>query len=312
VVTVANDGSSEPRSVEPTWGSFLAGAVRVLAERGVAVPGVDLEVSSSVPPGAGLSSSSALTVALLLALADAGEAVLEPVDTARLALAAEVDATGVPGGLMDQLTALLGRAGHALLIDCRDLTATPVQIAQEVAIVVVHCGVPRTLAGSAYAQRRAECEAVAARLGVAALRDATSDQVVDEPRARHVVAENTRVHRTADALAHGDLDALGTLLLASHASLRDDYAVSTPELDALVDALVASGAAGARLTGAGFGGCVVAVTSTDRARELLRTASDRYQEATGFVPTGFVAAAVDGAATSAREAAPSSARTPRR
>jgi galactokinase len=312
VVVVANDGSTDPRTAEPTWGSFLAGAVRVLSARGVPVPGVDLEVSSSVPPGAGLSSSSALTVALLLALADASDHTLAPVDAAQLALAAEVAATGVPGGLMDQLTALLGRAGHALLIDCRDLDVTPVVIAEDLAILVVHCGVPRTLADSAYAERRAECETVAARLGVPALRDATPDQVADEPRARHVVAENARVHRTADALARGDLDTLGTLLLASHASLRDDYAVSTPELDTLVDALVASGAAGARLTGAGFGGCVVAITPTDRADVVLRAASDRYQEATGLVPAGFVATAVDGAATSARGAAPSSARTPQR
>jgi galactokinase len=312
VVTVAADGTVGPRSVDPAWGRFVAGAVRVLTARGARIPGTELDVSSSVPAGAGLSSSSALSVALVLALAEAAGVAIEPLDGARLALDAEVEATGVPGGLMDQLTALFGRAGHALLIDCRDLAITPVPVARDLAIVVVHCGVPRTLAGSEYAARRAECEAVAARLGVAALRDATFAQVADEPRARHVVAENARVAETAAALATGDVDALGTLLLASHASLRDDYGVSTPELDALVDALVASGAAGARLTGAGFGGCVVALTSSDAANEVLDAASARYRDTTGNEPQGFVAAAVDGAATSARAAVPSSARTPPR
>jgi galactokinase len=309
VVVVAADGSDDPRAVEPAWGAFVAGAVRVLTARGAAIPGADLDVSSSVPAGAGLSSSSALSVALVLGLADAAHVTIEPIAAARVALAAEVEATGVPGGLMDQLTALLGRAGHALLIDCREPTITPVPIAGDLAIVVVHCGVPRTLAGSEYAARRAECETVAARLGLRALRDATPEQVVDEPRARHVVAENARVHATADALATGDLDVLGQLLLASHASLRDDYGVSTRELDALVDALVASGAPGARLTGAGFGGCVVALTSSANAGDVLDAACARYLAATGIVPHGFVAAAVDGAATSARGAAPSSART---
>jgi galactokinase len=189
---------------------------------------------------------------------------------------------------------------------------TPVPVADGVGIVVVHCGVPRTLAGSQYAARRAECEAIAARLGIAALRDATLEQVTDEPRARHVVTENTRVHETAAALESGDLDKLGTLLLASHASLRDDYGVSTSELDALVDALVASGASGARLTGAGFGGCVVALTAAKGADEVLAAASARYRDTTGIEAHGFVATAVDGAATSARGAAPSSARTPPR
>jgi galactokinase len=311
-VAVPADGAHDPRAVEPAWGRFVAGAVRVLTGRGAVIPGADLDVSSSVPAGAGLSSSSALSVALVLALAETAGIAIEPLDGARLALAAEVAATGVPGGLMDQLTALFGRAGHALLIDCRELAVTPVPVARDVAIVVVHCGVPRTLAGSEYAARRAECEAVAARLGLAALRDATFEQVADEPRARHVVAENARVAETATALATGDLEALGALLLASHASLRDDYAVSTPELDALVDALVASGAAGARLTGAGFGGCVVALTASEGADSVLQAASARYRESTGIEPNGFVATAVDGAATSAPGAAPSSARTPPR
>ena len=196
---------------------------------------------------------------------------------------------------MDQLASLFGRAGHALLIDCRATTITPVPIPRSIAVLVVHCGVPRTLAGSEYATRRAECEAVAAALGLRALRDATPDQVHDAPRARHVVAENARVLATAAALPAGDLSVLGPLLLESHASLRDDFGVSTPELDTLVDVLVASGAAGARLTGAGFGGCVVALAQRNHADDVLAKATLRYRATTGIEPAGFVARAVDGA-----------------
>lgn len=294
-VAVAADGRDEPRSVEPGWGRFVAGAVRVLAARGAAIEGAELEISSSVPVGSGLSSSSALSVALTLSLADLGGLSLDTIEAARLALAAEVEATGVPGGLMDQLAALFGQAGHALLIDCRVPTIQPVPIARDLAVIVVHCGLPRTLADSPYATRRAECEEIAARLGIAALRDATLDQVADLPRARHVVTENARVLDTADALRAGDLDALGLLLLASHASLRDDYEVSTPELDVLVELLVQSGAAGARLTGAGFGGCVVALAPRREGADVLARAMDRYRTETGLEPTGFVARAVDGA-----------------
>jgi len=253
-----------------------------------------------VPLGSGLSSSSALSVALVMALGGGLERRVDGVEIARLALAAEVAATGVPGGLMDQLTALHGRAGCALLIDIRGPRIEPVPVHDDVAVLIVHCGLPRTLAGSEYATRRAECEAIAARLGVVALRDATLDQVAHEPRARHVVTENARVHETARALARGDLTELGALLLASHASLRDDYEVSTPELDTLVDVLVRNGAAGARLTGAGFGGCVVAVASLEQAPQILEDAMLEYGDGTGLSPFGFVARAVDGALTHMR------------
>jgi galactokinase len=290
--TVMADGTTEPATVEPAWGRFVAGVVRALVERGLAVRPADLCIDTTVPVGSGLSSSSALAVALTLALG--GES-LDRVEAARIASAAETLATGVPGGLMDQLASLFGRAGHALLIDCRDTRVTPIAIPSSIAVLVVHCGVPRMLAGSEYATRRAECEAVAAALGLAALRDATDEQVHDFPRARHVVAENTRVLATADALPRGDLSVLGQLLRESHASLRDDFGVSTPELDTLADVLVASGAAGARLTGAGFGGCVVALAQRNHADDVLAKTTLRYRAATGIDATGFVARAVDGA-----------------
>ena len=291
-VAVRADGHDDPATVEPAWGRFLAGVVRALGERGVTIAPADLDVDTTVPVGSGLSSSSALAVALTLAL---GGDRLDRVDAARTASAAETAASGVPGGLMDQLASLFGLSGHALLIDCRDSTVTPIAIPASIAVLVAHCGVPRTLAGSEYATRRAECEAVAAALGLPALRDATAEQVRDSPRARHVVAENARVLETAAALPRGDLSVLGPLLLDSHASLRDDFGVSTPELDTLVDVLVTSGAAGARLTGAGFGGCVVALAQRNHADDILAKTTLRYRATTGIEPTGFVARAVDGA-----------------
>ena len=242
--------------------------------------GLNADVSSTVPIGSGLSSSSALAVALAHAFLAAAREERAPEEIARACQAAETAATGVPGGIMDQLTSVCGRAGCALLIDCRSLELTPVPLPSDVQVVVVDSRMPRRLAGSAYAERRAHCEAVAARLGLPALRDASPEQVAGDPRARHVVSENARVLAAAAALAAGDAAEVGRLMLESHRSLRDDYEVSTPELDAIVDRLMAAGALGARLTGAGFGGCVVALAAAGVAEEVDRA---------------FVVRAVDGA-----------------
>jgi galactokinase len=170
-----------------------------------------------------------------------------------------------------------------------------VRLPAGVAVLVVHSGVSRALAESEYARRREACEAIARDLGVAALRDARPADVAERPLARHVVSENGRVVATAEALAGGDLAALGELFAASHASLRDDYRVSTPELDGLVVALVRSGALGARLTGAGFGGCVVALVAASDAARVADEACARYRAETGRDPTAFVCEAVAGA-----------------
>jgi galactokinase len=294
IVELPLDGVAPPAT--PRWGRFVAGAIRVVRELGHPVAGADLVVHSTVPAGAGLSSSTALSVALVLALLppDAPERADRDA-LARLALAAEVAATGVPGGLLDQMASLHGRAGHALLLDCRALTVEPVPIPPGLAILVVHSGITRELADSAYAARRAACEAAAARIGVPTLRDAGAAQVADDPIARHVVAENARVLACAAALEAGDLAAVGAILLAGHASLRDDFGVSLPELDVLVDAFVAHGAVGARLTGAGFGGCVVGLAPADIAEPCLRATLADYEARTGRSPMGFPVTAVDGA-----------------
>jgi galactokinase len=233
-------------------------------------PPVGLEgtVSSTLPVGAGLSSSAALEVAVALALGfDGGARAL-----AELCQRAEQRASGVPCGVMDQLASAAGVAGHALLLDCTSLEVVPVALPDDVEVVAVHSGEARQLAGSAYADRRAQVEAAQAIVGP--LRDtrigdlaAIRDPVLHR-RARHVVTENERVHTLAEALRRDDVAAAGALVVESHTSLRDDFAVSTPALDALVERLVATpGVYGARLTGAGFGGCAVALARPGAVRD---------------------------------------------
>jgi galactokinase len=294
-VDIAADGSTDSTTVEPPWGRYAAGVVSTLAERGREPAGIDATITSTIPLGAGLSSSAALEVAVGLALCDAAAFSLPTLELARACQEAEMVATGVPCGIMDQLTSLAGSRDRALLIDCRTFEIEPIPLPPRLAVLVIHTGMPRQLVDSAYAERRRACESVAARLGVPALRDATLEQVADEPRARHVVSENARVLAAAEALASGDLAALGQLLAESHASLRDDFEVSTPELDVLVEKLVEAGALGARLTGAGFGGCVVGLASRDEAAAVVETAAGRYWAETGHRPHAFVCRAVNGA-----------------
>jgi galactokinase len=272
--------------VEEGWTRYVDA---VAAELGGG--GLEGVVASSVPPGSGLSSSAALEVACAVALRP-------DVPKLELALAcqrAEQRATGVPSGLMDQLAALFGEEGHALLIDCRTNDVQPVRLPSELALLVVHSGLPRRLETSAYVERRRECERVARALGLTSLRDATLDRVRDVPIARHVVTENARVLVAVDALTRRDFERLGALFVESHESLRDDYRVSTPELDELVAAFMKSGAYGARLTGAGFGGCVVAIADESKAADVLAVTADRYVARTGRVPTVWLCRAASGA-----------------
>lgn len=246
-----------PELVEPRWARYVAG---VVAELRPSV-GARGTVRTTLPLGAGLSSSAALEVAVALALGFDGDTR----SLAQLCQRAEQQASGVPCGIMDQLTSAAGVDGALLLIDCRTLDVTPVELSEDVAVVVVDSGERRFLASSAYAARRAECAAAEAVIGP--LRDATMDDLtaLDDPvlvwRAKHVVTENARVLAFVAALRAGDVGSAGALMTASHASLRDDFEVSTPGLDALVDRLIATpGVHGARLTGGGFGGSVVALT----------------------------------------------------
>ena len=295
VVEIAADGEDEPSGVSPGWGRYVAGVMRALAELGRRPVGLEAVLASSVPPGGGLSSSAALEVACALALADAAGSILSPHELARACQRAEQLATSVRSGIMDQLCSLAGREGAALRIDCRTLDVRPIPMPATVSVIVVHSGVRRSLEASAYGDRRAACEALAARLGVPALRDATAAQVRGDPLGRHVVSEIARVDQTVDALQHRDFARLGALLSESQRSLRDDFCVSTPELDALCEALEDAGALGARLTGAGFGGCVVALADVEAAAGVAERAADGYRSQTGLQPSVFRPRAAAGA-----------------
>jgi galactokinase len=297
IVDVAADGSDDPASIRPPWGRPVGGVLRVLAAAGRLPVGADISTSSAVPVGAGLSSSAAFEVAVALALGEVAGFALSGRELARACQEAEHIALGVPCGIQDQLTSVMARAGHAVLLDCRTLEIEHLAIPRDIGIVVVHSGVGRTLEGSPWASRRAESLAVAAQLGLRVLRDATPGQVAGLPRGRHVVSEIARVEAFAAALRAGDVGTLGALLVASHQSSRDDMEVSIPALDTLVECLVAAGAYGARLTGGGFGGCVVALAPAASAAEIAARASAEYRSRTGREPTPWIVAAAAGAST---------------
>ncbi len=247
----------DPSGVAPEWARYVAGVVAELRP----TRGLSGTVRSDLPIGAGLSSSAALEVATALALGASGS----PRELAELCRRAEHAASGVPCGILDQLASTSGVEGHALLMDCTLGTTTPVTIPDAIEFVVVHSGEDRTLAGSAYGVRHDECAKAEQFIGP--LRSASLDDVrsIDDRtirrRARHVVTENQRVRATTAALAEADATAVGSLFVASHASLRDDFDCSTPAVDATVERLRAvPGVHGARMTGGGWGGCVVAVT----------------------------------------------------
>ena len=250
----------DPASATPDWARYVAGVVAELRPS----QGFAGEITTTVPLGAGLSSSASLEVAVALAIGDERD----PLRLARLCQRAEHRGAGVPCGIMDQLTVADAVEGHALLIDCHSLEWRAVRIPDDVSIYAVHCGEERRLMGSAYAERRADCAAAEGIVGP--LRDATIDLVEAIPDARvrrracHVVSENGRVRAFAAALERGDYVRAGALMGESHRSLRDDFEVSTAALDRLVDRLGATpGVFGARLTGAGFGGCVVVLATSD-------------------------------------------------
>ena len=239
-----------------TWRDYVRGVVRLARP----AAGAHLRISSTIPRGVGLSSSAALEIAVARALTE-----LPGPELALLCQEAENDFVGVQCGIMDQFTAANARAGHALLLDCRDLSFEHIPIPDGMAILVCDSHIERRLAGSAYNERRAACSRAAEELGWATLRDATPNRLDALPlelrkRARHVISENERTLEGAEALKTGDVERFGVLMNESHASLRDDYEVCPPALDELAAAIRrATGVHGARLTGGGFGGCVVAI-----------------------------------------------------
>jgi galactokinase len=252
------------------WRAFVRGAAGELADASVPVCGAELEITGTVPRGAGLSSSAALEVALVLALiALAGAPEPNRLELAQLCSRIENEWVGAQTGLLDQIASLFGEEDRALLIDFRALSVRPVPLSlNDFRLVTVDSGEKHTNAGSGYNERRAECAQACERLGVASLRDATLERAQELPeplnrRARHVITENARVLDAVEALECEDMESLGSLLDASHASLRDDYEISTPAVDDTVARCKQAGALGARIMGGGFGGSVLALLPHD-------------------------------------------------
>lgn len=287
------------------WIEYVKGVAWALQEAGYTLRGWEGVLTGDVPRGAGLASSAALELATACAFAIVSNLPWDAVEMARLGQRAENLWVGVNCGIMDQLASAAGHADHALLIDCRSLATEAVPLPPETAVVVLDTATRRGLVDSAYNERRAQCEQAAAFFGVPALRDVSVEQLsrrADEldaltrRRARHVVTENARTLAAADAMRRGDAAAFGRLMNESHVSLRDDFEVSSEALDTMVAcAQQESACYGARMTGAGFGGCAVALVRADAAMGVARRVADCYEAATGIAPEVYVCRATDGA-----------------
>jgi galactokinase len=263
----------------PGWQAYVLGVEKQLRRRAVPIPNLAIEFSSTLPLGAGLSSSAALEVSAALAFIAAAGFELPAMEVAKLCQQAEIETVGLACGIMDQFISLHGRQNHAILLDCRNLAWRPVPIPTDITLVIADTGVKHALASSEYNTRRKECEAAAAALGIKSLRDATQDG--GHKRARHIITENARVLAFVEALAINNRKALGELMAASHESLRTDYEVSCPELDAMVAAAnQCPGLIGARMTGGGFGGSTINLVETNEAKAFVTKLAELYPGAT--------------------------------
>ena len=287
------------------WSNYVRGVARMLERRGIRLPGLDLAIHGNIPIGSGLSSSAALEVAAATTFQVFAGFELSKVDLALTCQQAENEFVGVESGIMDQFISVLARADHALLIDCRDLSHQNVPLPRGATIVVCDTMKRRSLVDSKYNTRRAECEQAACALGVQALRDASLEQFARlenelppniAKRARHGITENARVLQAVAAAQKNDLAAFGTLMNASHESLKNDYEVSCAELDTMVEiARTQPGCLGARLTGAGFGGCTVNLVRADAVAAFTTNVVREYQTRTKIAPQIYVCRAMDGA-----------------
>jgi len=290
------------------WSAYVAGVVWALRETGHKIDGYDILVDGDVPVGAGLSSSAALECATALGITESEGVVMERLHLALLAQRAENDFVGVPSGMMDQAASLLCTADNALLLDVRSLAfdQIPLQLDGDgLALLVADTRVRHRLADGTYGARRRTCEEAAQELGLPSLREIPFEQLdrallalsSDElrMRVRHVVSENERVVETVSILRDGRAAALGPVLSRSHASLRDDFQVSSRELDVAVEAAVDAGALGARMTGAGFGGCIIALLEETRTQDIVEAIWTAFRRARLSAPSCFTAVPADGA-----------------
>jgi len=294
-----------PGEERPAWTAYIRGVAAMLENAGIDLPGADFAVAGDVPLGAGLSSSAAFEVAVARAYLALARTVVPDMEIVELCNRAEREFTGVQCGVMDQFAVVYGRAGQALFLDCRSLDCWPVSVPDGVAVITTDSGQRRSLRDSAYNERVRECEEAARRLHVRKLRDvepADFDRRVGtlpDPigrRARHVVTEIERTREAASALEAGVLWRVGRCLNESHESLREDYDVSTPELDALVlSARSVHGCYGSRLCGAGFGGCTISLVATSAVAEFVERVPEAYHRQTGLLARVWVSRPADGA-----------------
>ena len=290
----------------PAWSEYLKGVAWAMERAGHPLTGWQGVMASGVPIGAGLSSSAAVELAAARAFAVVSQLPWNPAAMATLAQQAENDWVGVNCGIMDQMISAVAREGHAMLIDCRTLETRAVPIPAETVVVVMDTATRRGLVDSAYNERRRQCEAAAKFFKVPALRDVTVDMFeahageldsTTSRRARHVVTENARTLAAAEAMSSGDATSLGRLMNDSHRSLRDDFEVSSAALDAIVEiAQIQPGCHGARMTGAGFGGCAVALVDRSDSAAFAVSVAAAYEERSGLIPKIYVTEASGGAA----------------
>ncbi|GAA2641105.1 galactokinase [Paractinoplanes durhamensis] len=300
-------GVTEPGEVSG-WAGYVAGIVWSLRDAGFEVPGARIAIDSDVPLGSGLSSSAALESSVLTALIDLGGLDVPLERRPALAQRAENVYVGAPTGILDQSASIRCQEGRALFLDCRtyEIDQIPFDLAAEgLAILVINSNAPHQHVDGEYGARRKSCEEAAHILGVPALRDVTPDDLAEalakldddvmRRRVRHIVTEDQRVLDTVELLRAGRTRDIGPLLTASHASMRDDFEITVPQVDIAVESALAAGAYGARMTGGGFGGCVLALIDTARADETVAAVEAAYAEATFTAPTCWIATAGPGA-----------------
>ena len=275
------------------WPNYIRGTFKCLHDYTNHFSGANILIRGEVPQGAGLSSSASVEIALLRAISKLYKINLEGIDAALIGQLVENTFVGCNCGIMDQLVSAMGLEGHAMLLDCRDLNYKDIPIPEGIVILIINSNVQRELVDSQYNSRRKQCEEVATILNISTLRNLTLQHLNDSKellsdeqfrRGRHVISENSRVKNAAKALEIGDLKSLGELMKNSHASLRDDYEVSTKELDYLVDIVSAElgSVGGARMTGGGFGGCVVAIMPIAKVPAVISVVKSHYSKFSGF------------------------------
>jgi len=288
------------------WANYVRGVVKHLMLRNGDFSGADMVISGNVPQGAGLSSSASLEVAVGQALKSVYDLPIEGVELALNGQEAENQFVGCNCGIMDQLISALGKENHALLIDCRSLETKAVSMPENASVVIINSNVKRGLVDSEYNTRRKQCEEAARFFGVKALRDVDLAQFAAKQegldpltarRARHVITENDRTEAAAIALSHGDLKKMGVLMAESHASMRDDFEITVPPIDTLVEIVksVIGEQGGVRMTGGGFGGCIVALIPSELVEQVRKTVAHEYHAKTGIKETFYVCQASEGA-----------------